>query len=450
MRAVLALALPLMMNSAVQLILNLTDTWFIGRLSTSAMAAMGAVHFLAIVFLLALGGVGFVVQSFAAQAFGGGRPAEAAASAWHGLWASLLLAPLFLLLAFSGDALLSPFDLDPEITALAVQWWQPRMLGGPLAVALWGISGFFNGIGRTRVTLLVMLVVAVVNGVLNEVLIFRFGLGMAGSGWATTLSLAVGVVAMLAVFLGAALQQSYRTRHTWKLQPRRLWRVLAVGIPTGLFPAVDLVALSLFQLMQVTLGPLQGAATQIVMMLTSAAYLPAIGIAMAGTTLVGQSIGAGDKAWAQRLGDRIVVLAALYMGTMGAAIALGGPWLVPLFTRAGDVGAAEVVALALSVTWIAGAYQTFDALNLAAAFCLRGAGDVRVPTLMLMALAWGAFVPLAHILSFAPGQGWVDFLPALGHGMPGGWWASLVYIFCLGALMLWRWRSGAWRRLTLM
>ena len=41
MRAVLALALPLMMNSAVQLILNLTDTWFIGRLSTSAMAAMG-------------------------------------------------------------------------------------------------------------------------------------------------------------------------------------------------------------------------------------------------------------------------------------------------------------------------------------------------------------------------------------------------------------------------
>ncbi|MCU0869582.1 MAG: MATE family efflux transporter, partial [Burkholderiales bacterium] len=62
-RAVAALALPLMANSSLQLVLNLTDTWFIGHLSTDALAAMGAVHFLALVFLIALGGVGFVVQT---------------------------------------------------------------------------------------------------------------------------------------------------------------------------------------------------------------------------------------------------------------------------------------------------------------------------------------------------------------------------------------------------
>lgn len=447
--AVLALALPLMLNSAVQLVLNLTDTWFIGRISTDAMAAMGAVHFLAIVFLLALGGVGLAVQAFVAQAYGARRSLQASSSTWHGLWSTMLLAPAFLAIAYSGPALLRPFGLPEVVADLAAEWWMPRLLGGPLAVALWAISGFFNGLGRARVTLLVMVVVACANAALNEILIFRLGFGIAGSAWATTVSMAIGVVLGMAIFLSPALQQPYRTRLTWRPKVRQLRRVLSIGIATGLFPAVDLVAISLFQLMQVRLGSVQGAATQIVMMLTSIAYLPAIGIAMAGTTLVGQSIGAGDKHWAQRLGDTVVVIAALYMGAVGAAIALGGPWLVPIFTDASHPGAQEVIALALSIVWIAGAYQTFDALNLAAAFCLRGAGDVRVPTVLLLVLAWAGFVPLAHMLSFAPGEGWVDFLPQFGWGTRGGWWASLVYIVLLGAMMLWRWRSGSWKRASL-
>ena len=69
--------------------------------------------------------------------------------------------------------------------------------------------------------------------------------------------------------------------------------------------------------------------------------------------------------------------------------------------------------------------------------------------MLLLALAWVGFVPLAHMLSFAPGEGWVDFLPQLGWGTRGGWWASLVYIVLLGAMMLWRWRSGRWKRASL-
>ncbi|MEI7969097.1 MAG: MATE family efflux transporter [Betaproteobacteria bacterium] len=449
LRAVMALALPLMLNSAVQLVLNLTDTWFIGRLSTAAMAAMGAVHFLAIVFLLALGGVGLAVQSFVAQACGAGLNRRAASSVWQGLWATALLSPAFLIVALQGDLILRPFGLDAGVAHLAVDWWMPRLLGGPLAVALWAVSGFFNGLGRARVTLGVMLAIAVANAALNEVLIFGAGLGIAGSAWATTISLLLGVILSLALFLAPSLQRTFRTRLAWRPNLRHLRRILSVGIPTGLFPAVDLVAISLFQLMQVRLGEAEGAATQIVMMLTSMAYLPAIGIAMAGTTLVGQSIGAGDRDWAHHLGNSIVVLAACYMGAVGALIAVCGPWLVPVFVNPDHPTAAEVVRLALGLVWIAGAYQTFDAVNLACAFCLRGAGDVRAPTLWLIVLAWGGFVPLAHSLAFAPGQGWVDFLPQFGLGMVGAWWAALIYIVLLGAAMGWRWRSGAWKRMRL-
>lgn len=449
LRAVTILALPLMLNSTMQLVLNLSDTWFVGQLSTEAMAAMGAVHFLAIVFLLALGGVGLAVQTFVAQAYGARLGRRAATSTWQGLWATALLSPAFLLIALAGPALLAPFGLTPRVVDQATAWWMPRMLGGPLAVALWGLSGFFNGLGKTRVTLFVMLIVAVANALLDAAFIFGLGWGMAGAGWATTASLAIGVAISLALFLGSALQQTYRTRLTWRPRARALKALFAVGVPTGLFPAVDLIAISLFQLMQVKLGIVQGAATQIVMMLTSIAYLPAIGIAIAGTTLVGQAIGAGDRDWAQRLGNTIIAMSAIYMGLVGLGIALAGPWLVPVFTDLSQPGASEVIALALRIVWIAGAYQMFDALNLAAAFCLRGAGDVKVPTLYLVGLAWFGFVPLAHMLSFGHDEGWVKFLPQLGWGTIGGWWASLAYIFLLGLMMWARWRSGAWRRMQL-
>jgi MATE family multidrug resistance protein len=449
LRAVTLLALPLMLNSAVQMVLNLTDTWFIGRLSTEAMAAMGAVHFLAIMFMILLGGVGLAVQTLVAQAYGGRRSVRAAHGTWLGLWGAGFTAPLFLALAASGTWLLYPFDLAKTVEANAVAYWTPRMIGGPLAVALWAVSGFFNGIGRTRVTLFVMVCVALLNALLNALLIFGLGLGIAGAAWATTMSLGAGAALATGLFLSRPLQHPYRTRLAWRPSWRGVRRIFALGIPTGMFPAVDITAISLFQLMQVKLGPIEGAATQIVMMLTSIAYLPAIGIAIAGTTLVGQSIGAGDKAWAARLGNATMALAMVYMGTVGVGIAIGGPWLVPLFTDPAQESAAEVIALGVSLVWIAGAYQLFDAMNLGAAFCLRGAGDVRVPTLYLVALAWGGFVPLAHVMSFAPGQGWVAFLPQLGWGAAGGWLASLLYIVALGVMMWLRWRSGAWQRLKL-
>jgi hypothetical protein len=82
--------------------------------------------------------------------------------------------------------------------------------------------------------------------------------------------------------------------------------------------------------------------------------------------------------------------------------------------------------------WIGAAYQVFDGFNLGASFALRGAGDVRVPTLLVLAVSWLGFVPLTHMLSFAPGQGWVHFLPQFGLGTVGGWSALLFYTAALG------------------
>jgi MATE family multidrug resistance protein len=448
-RAVLALALPLIANSAVQIVLNLTDVWFIGHISMQALAAVGAVQWLVLVVVMLLGGIAMIVQPLVAQAYGGRRYWRASQAAWIALWGILCVAPLFLAVGAAGRLILAPFGFNAQIVELASEFWLPRVGGATAGMALWAMLSFFNGIGRSGVTALITGITALANVPLNAIFIFTLGWGVAGSGMATTVAQAIGLACALWVFLRPEYRRRYHTQLTWRPRARRIWAQLKLGFPTGLLPAADLMGASIFQMMQVRLSIIDGATTQIVMMLTSIAYMPGFGIALAGTTLVGQSIGAGNRAWAMHIGTRVIFFAALYMGGAGLLIALAGPWLLPLFVSTQDVQAAPIVALGTRILWLAAAYQFFDGLNLGSSLCLRGGGDVVVPAALVLGICWLVFLPIAHALTFAPGQGWFGFLPQFGWGALGGWSAMVLYVFLLGTAMLVRWRSGAWQRIRI-
>src|SRR5450432_4447630 len=442
--AVARLAFPFMLNSAVQAVLNATDTWFIGRVSPAATSAIGAVYWPILVCVLLFGGIGLSVQTSVAQAFGGRRYTRASQATWIALWASLFMVPLFVLLGAAGAWIFAPFGVPHEIMDLALEYWSPRMQGGPLGIALWSLLGFFNGVGRPMITLWVSVGVAVANALLNQVFMFDLGFGIAGSGWATNTAQLIGIAAATAVFLGGPIRRRYRSHLTTRLHARALLRQLKLGFPMGLLIAADVLGFALFQLMQVRLGTVDGASTQIVMMLTSFCYMPAVGIAMAGTTLVGQAIGAGRRDWAFKVGNGIILIAVLFMGVIGVLLAALGPWVLPFFTNSADPQAAAVVKRGCTLLWIAAGYQLFDGLNISSSAILRGAGDVRLPAVMVLALSWFIFVPLAHSLSFAPAQGWVDWLPQYGFGAVGGWFAALIYILLLGLMLFLRLRLPAW------
>src|SRR5579872_2854486 len=118
-RAVWALALPLMANSAVQIVLNLTDMWFVGHISTAALAAVGAVQWLIIGTVFVLGGAAMSVQTLAAHAHGARRYRRAAQAAWTALWLTLCAAPVFVALGAAGREILAPFGFTPRIAELA-------------------------------------------------------------------------------------------------------------------------------------------------------------------------------------------------------------------------------------------------------------------------------------------------------------------------------------------
>ncbi len=448
-RAVLQLALPLMANSSIQIVLNLTDMWFIGHISTEALAGVATVQWLVLVVVLVFGGVAMAVQALAAQYYGAGRWCRASQAAWTALWATLCLTPLLLLVGSASHLILAPFGFSDRIQQLASDFWGPRVSGSVFGIAVWGLLGFFNGIGRPGVTFLISLLTALANVIGNFVLVFGLGRGVSGCAWATTIAQALGLALCLAVFLRGPYRERFKSRLTWRLHARQLRLQLALGLPTGLLPAADLLGLSIFQMMQVRLGLVDGAATQLAMIMTSIAYMPGYGIASAGTTLVGQSIGANDRAWGMRVGSNVILLTAVFMGGVGVLLAAAGPLLLPWFISAADPDAAAVVSLGTRLLWLAALYQVFDGLNMGSAMSLRGAGDVTVPAALVIPVSWFVFVPLAHAFTFAPGAGWVDFLPQFSGGAVGGWVALVIYVSLLGMALFLRWRSRAWQKIRL-
>jgi MATE family multidrug resistance protein len=445
-RAVIGLAWPLFIQFGVQAFLNVTDTWFVGRLGAEAVAGMNAVNFSSFTVLLLFGGCGIAVQTIVAQRYGARRRARASQAAWHGIYAALIATPLAVGVALSGEAIFSFFALPAEVVDSASDYWLPRLAGGGVLVASWALGNFFNGIGRTRLSLVGALITAAANVVLNWIFILELQMGMFGAGLASSLATGGGFAFYLIIFFTRRFRTEFATTRTWRLRWRILGTVFALGLPIGVHSMFDVGAFAAFQLMIGKLGTVPGAATQIAMILTSLGFLPAAGLNFAAATLVGQSIGAGDKDWAARVGTATVKLAFIYMAFWAVLFATAGEPLSSVFVEGSDPNAQAVIELAGTLLFIAAGYQLFDALNLGCLGCLRGTGDVVIPTAALLVLAWCLFVPLSHMLIFAPGEGWVDFLPQYGLGAKGGWIAAFAHITLLGSYLLFRWKSGVWRK----
>jgi multidrug resistance protein, MATE family len=446
LRALPRLALPLIASSGVQIVLGLTDTWFVGRISTDALAAISSVQWLSLVTILLVGGASLAASVLASQAAGSGRFHRAANAAWTCIWAVLIVTPAFVLLAFIGPWLLGALELQPTVTALAAEYWFPRLLGAPLGLALAVIGGFFNGIGKTQVAMWMAVVVAVSNAVLNQLLIFEWGLGIAGAAWATMAAQAIGLLLLLRYFLNARNRRRYRTHASWRTSPARLRAVYRLGMPLGFLFACDVFAFALFQLLQVKFSPVHGAATQVAMQLVAVSYLIGAGIAETSALLVARAFGAGDMRNARHIGNQVIWLLMGLMGGLGLLMALLGPWLVPLFVSAGGPDAPAVITLAVQLLWIGAVYQVADALYLGSEYALRGAGDVRFTATVVFFSALFVMTPLAHTLTFAPGGGYIDAAPGLGLGAYGGWAALVVHITVLAAAAGLRWRSRGWER----
>lgn len=418
-RALWATAWPLIVAYSLQAVIGFTDTWFAGRISAHALAGLGAQTFLNLAVFVLLGGVAFAVQVPVANAVGAGQPR----AAWSWLTAALAAAgltlPCFAALAWAGPELFALWQLPAASAEQAVLYWQPRMAGGAAVVALFAVTSYLSGMGRTLGSLWANLAAAVANVLLNQWLIFDQGLGLAGAAHASTLASLVGLAVGLAAAAHGGAGPLPRLSALWA----QVLALCRLGVPIGVAASADVLAFAVFQLLMSHIGPVEGAATLLLLSLTGLAFWPALGLATGCTSLIGHAAGAGDWRRVQPLVHATLWLMAGWMLLVGAAMALAGPQL--LAALLGDAGpeAQPVLALATSLLWIVAAYQVFDAINLGSAFTLRGLGDVRWASAINTLCSFALFLPLAAWLSLdslAPG------IPALGWGARGGWAAAAL------------------------
>jgi len=215
----------------------------------------------------------------------------------------------------------------------------------------------------------------------------------------------------------------------WRLDFGLVKRVLGVGLPTGFERVAMRLGMMAFMRVIAGLGTVAVAAHAVALRAESLSFMPGFGFAVAGTTLVGQGLGAGDPKRAERSGYLTYQMAACLMGMMGLIFILFPQPLVRLFT---DDPA--VVEMAIVPLRIVGFIQPLLAAGMVFPGNLRGAGDTRFPMVVTGASIWGIRVPTAILLGLA-----------LGVGLPGAWLGMASDQAVRGIAYFLRFRSGRWK-----
>jgi MATE family multidrug resistance protein len=431
------LAYPAILTMVSQTIMWTVDAAMVGHVGKTELAAVGLGGILIWTLYSFFIGLTSAVNTFVAQSHGAGELRKCGVYLWQGLYLSLAAAALVFAVRAFVPEIMSLLRPDPAVQAEAAGYIRIRMLSVPFFLAHHTYADFYRGIGDTRTPLKVLVFAHALNVVGDYALIFGKGpfpaLGVDGAAWATSLANVVAAVIFAVLLARKAMRRRYGTLEGVRPRRAETVRLLRVGLPIAAHFFLDMGSFLVFSAYIGRMGTDALAANQIAIQVLALSFMPAQGFAVAATTLVGQYVGAGRPDLAQRCAYRSILLGLAYAGFIAALCwTLPGP-LVRVFNSD-----ATVVALGMKLLLLAGLFQAFDAVQFIADGALRGAGDTRVPMLIIVGGAWFVFLPTAWLLG-----------SVLERGVVGAWVGALLYITVVGALMFARLRAGRWRSIVL-
>jgi MATE family multidrug resistance protein len=447
LRILLALALPMVLSRATQSVMTFADALMVEHLGPQAIAASATGGFNVFLFMILPMGTVFIVQSFVAQLVGANDRDATPRFAWYGIIISIASGIVAIALIPAIDPLLYYADFSPAVREQMSEYMTIRMFSVAAVVGVEVIANWYGGLGNTWMALVASIISMVVDLFLNWVLIFgNLGapeMGVNGAALSTTIGSFVGVAFLGFCFwrrIGMSINGAPAPARTKlsALSLRELVRVIRFGFPNGLNWFAEFAAFQLFvNVVLASLGDDTLAALQVVIAINSVAFMPAFGLASAGAILAGQSIGAGDKdaVWPQV--KLTIKVAAVWMCSIGAAyLIVPGP-LLRLFDS--DNTSPLFVEVGITMLLISAAWQLFDAFGITLSETLRAAGDTTWTAVVRFIFAWVIFVPGAYAVV------------KLWDGGPIGAMLCLVgYIALLSGAFLYRFKSGAWRKIELI
>lgn len=420
-RAIFRIAIPALGALAAEPIVSLIDTAFVGRLGAVALAAVaiaGAVYTAAFAIFNFLE---YAVTPFVAQSIGSGDRDAAGRFTIAAYVVSAVVGVLAGIGLFVfGTELLGVFGAEPAVLAEATVYLEIRSLGVPALLIILVGHGAFRGYQDTRTPLSVTLGLNLVNLVLDPLLIFSLGWGVAGAAWATVAAQWFGAIWFSVLFFWT------RRRDLGISLGRFDWTALGPLFKAGGAMIVRnialLGALTAATIVAARIGTAEVAAHQIAIRLWIFLALVLDALAIAGQALVGKELGRNREDTARAVSNRLALLGTVFGVLLSVLLTILSPWLGLWFTADNAVLAAfaSILPFVILMQPLNGLVFVWDGV-------IIGAASFRY-------FAWSTAAAAVSMI------GSLIVVAATGAELVGVW-TSVMILMVVRAIALWWWYS---------
>ncbi len=403
-RAILLLAVPIVLEMSMQALFAVVDVFFVGHLGKEPVAILGLTDsILALIYAMAMG-LSMATSAMVARRVGEDDDEGAAVAAAQAIRLGLMISiPLGILgVIYSRQALLA-MGASPALAAEG-RVFTAMMVGcNGVVILLFLTNAIFRGAGDAALAMRALWIANGVNIVLDPILIFGLGpvpaLGLEGAALATILGRVSGVLYQLRQLSKGRSRVKIERRHLrlHKEVATRLSRVSGVGMLQYVVGTASFLAL--IRLLS-TFGEAALAGYTVAVRLILFFLLPAWGMAAAASTLVGQNLGAGNPDRAERSVWRTAQCNMAFLGMVAVVLLFFAEPVAQLFTP--ELAVAKVAASCLRTVSYSYLFWGFGVVMVLA---FNGSGDTTTPAWINFFIYWVVQIPLAYSLAHTAGQG---------------------------------------------
>jgi len=434
-RALGLLAIPMMLEMAMEAVFAVVDIAFVSRLGTNAIAAVGLTEALITVLYAIAIGLGMGVTAMISRRIGAKDPVAAAYVMGQAIWVGVAVAIVIGVLGVTFAADLLRMMGASEGVVAEGRGFTAMLLGGNASILfLFLLNAGFRGAGDAPVALRSLTLANGLNIALDPCLIFGLGpfpeLGVTGAAVATTIGRSIGVAYLFWYLFGGKGRLQFQLRNL-AIAPDLIVRMIRISIGgIGQFLIATSSWIAIIRVVALY-GSAPIAAYTIAIRLIEFVFLPAWGLGNAAATLVGQNLGAARPDRAEKsvwIASRYNVI---FMTVLGVIFVVFAPQIVSLFSAD-----EEIRNYGVSCLRILGLGYPIYAVGMIVVQALNGAGDTRTPSILNFIVFWLIQIPLAYWLATAVGFG------------PNGVFMSIVFsesVLTILAVLVFR--RGKWRTL---
>ena len=431
-RAIVLLAIPMMLELVMESTFGLVDIFFVGKLGSAAVATVGLTGSLIILVFAIVMGLSMGTTAMVARRIGEGKPEAAGVAAWQAILAGILgAAPISLCGALLASQMLGWMG-GTEAVIGGYRYTAVLFAGSVTIFLLFLNNAIFRGAGDAAVAMRSLWLANLINIVLDPLLIFGIGpfpkLGLFGAALATTIGRGTGVAYQLAMLFRGNGRIAI-TRDCMRWDPAVFRSLLRVSI-TGMvqFFVATAAWLGVTRIIAV-FGETVLAGYTITLRLIHFAILPSWGVSNAAATLVGQSLGAKNPDRAERA---VLVTGLVNFAMLGVIAIIFWSFARPLI----NIFSSEpgVVANGVESLKILSSGYVFAGFSMVFGQAFNGSGDTATPAWINFLVYWCWQLPLAYTLAKPMGVGVMGVYISLV--ISGATWMVVGYIL---------FRRGTWK-----